>query len=439
LPRTAGAAYYGATMKTIRIHGPILLLMLALVFAAFRFIMDTELWDGTDAQIIMDAHELSQDPSPMFGHVGFYFSQPILQLAFLAEYKLFGMNMAGYMAVNLVVHAFNAFVVFMLVHMLFPRKGMAVLAAALFALGVGSYGRVLTSIHQLESLLLASLHLLVLYFFIRNDFRRDGGVRSPLFAVGLALFLVTGLTKATSFSLIGCLIAYKTFFYRKRQGRAILSPDLLIFVVVGILFHLARGQWGYQHPTVYEETTQPLQFTLLSFKNIFRYLNLMFFPIQKSPILETAPGWVNIIFDITPIIRVFLTLAIISYSFFGFVFGSSAVRFFIAWTYITLLPFTGHTATGQWLNLSHLYLTSLGFCVILAAGTNGTSGLLARRRWRRYLPYLVPLAFAAASIGLTYLLDLQHKAQADSPRAVELRENVIRASQKRPIRLEQVR
>ena len=426
-------------MITIRIHGPIFLLMLALAFAAFGFIMGTELWDGTDAQILIDAHALSNDPSPMFGHVGFYFSQPVLQLAFLAEYKLFGMDMAGYMAVNLVVHAFNAFIVFMLVHMLFPRKNMAILAAALFVLGVGSYGRVLTSIHQLESRLLASLHLLVLYFFIRNDFRRDGGVRSPLFAIGLALFLVTGLTKAASFSLIGCLIAYKAFFYRKRQGRSILSPDLLIFVAVGILFHLARNQWGYQQPTVYEDTTPPLQFTLLSFKNIFRYLNLMFFPIQKSPILETAPAWVHIIFDITPIIRVFLTLAIISYSFFGFVFGSSAVRFFIAWTYITLLPFTGHTATGQWLNLSHLYLTSLGFCVILAAGASGTSASLSRRRWRKYLPYLVPLAFAAVSIGLTHQLDLQHKRRAAKPEVIEMRENVIRACQKRPARLEQVR
>jgi hypothetical protein len=439
LPKAAEPGYYGPIMTTIRIHGPIFLLMLALAFAAFGFIMGTELWDGTDAQIIMDAHDLSHDPSPMFGHIGFYFSQPVLQLAFLAEYRLFGMDMAGYMVVNLFVHAVNAFIVYMLVNMLFPHRNMAIFAAVLFVLGVGSYGRVLTSLNQLESLLLACLHLLVLYFFIRNDHRHVGKVWSPLFALGLFLFLLTGLTKAASFSLLGCLIAYKVFFYRKRQGRSILSPDILIFMGVGILFHLARNKWGYQHPTVYEDTTPPLQFTLLSFKNIFRYLNLMFFPIQKSPILQIAPGWVHFIFDITPIIRVFLTLAIISYSFFGFVFGSRAIRFFIAWTYITLLPFTGHTASGQWLNLSHLYLTSLGFCVILAAGADGTSRLLARRRWRRFLPYLVPLFLAAGSIGLTHLLDQQHKRRAATPEAVEMRKSVIRACQKRPVRFEQVR
>jgi hypothetical protein len=425
-------------MNFLKLHGPVFLLLLVLAFAAFGYIMGTDLWSGTDAQIIIDAHKLAQEPSAMFGHLGFYFSQPLLQLAFLAQYQVFGMSMAGYMAVNLFIHAVNAFMVYMLVHMLFPQKRMAVLAAVLFVLGVGSYGRVLMSIHQLESLLLACLHLLVLYFFIRNDFRRDGGVRSPLFALGLALFLVTGLTKAASFSLIGCLIAYKAFFYQKRQGRSILSPDLLIFIVVGVLFHLARNQWGYQQPTVYEQDNTPLQFTLLSFKNIFRYLNLMFFPMQQSPILETAPGWVVFVFEFRTVIRVFLTLSIISYSFFGFVFGSRAVRFFIAWTYITLLPFTGHTASGLWLNLSHLYLTSLGFCVILAAGTYGTSGLLARRRWRKYAPFAVPLVFVAMSMGLSWQLDRQHRALAASPEAVEMREQVVRAAQKRPVRLEPI-
>ena len=78
--------------------------------------------------------------------------------------------------------------------------------------------------------------------------------------------VVTGLTKAASFSLIGCLIAYKAFFYQKRQGRSILSPDLLIFIVVGVLFHLARNQWGYQQPTVYEQDNTPLQFTTTSMR-----------------------------------------------------------------------------------------------------------------------------------------------------------------------------
>jgi hypothetical protein len=401
------------------------MLMILISFLAFGFILNTPLWDRGDAQILCEAHALSLASSDMFKHIGFYFSQPLLQLAFLLEYQLFGVQPAGYLAVNLLIHAFNAFLVYMLVHMLFPNIRLAILAGILFALGVGSYGKVFMSVQQLEALLLACLHLLVLYFFIRNDFRREGRLLSPLFFLGLVLFLLTGLTKTASFSLILTLIAYKAFFYKWRQGRAILSPDILVFAVVGILFYLGQTEWGYREPTIFHSSEDPTAFSWVSIKNIFRYLNMMFFPMQQSPILETAHPLLRLAYEMRTVIRVFLTLSIISYSFFGFVFGSKAVRFFIAWTFITLLPFTGSTYEGDWLNLSHLYLTSLGFCVILAAGATGTSGLLARAGWKRFLPLLVPLYFAGASVGLAHRLDASHEAQAARPEQVEMRAMLI--------------
>lgn len=413
-------------MKILKAHGPIFLLMLATVFAAFGPLITTPLWDGADAQVICDAHLLARDPGAMFGHVGYYFSQPLLQLVFLAEYHLFGVDTAGYLAVNLVIHAINAFVVYMLVNLLFPRRVMPILAGLLFALGVGSYGRVFTTVHALESLLLAMLHLLVLYFFIRNDFRCDGRLRTPLFVAGLALFLASGLTRASSFSLLSCLVAYKAFFHRRR-GRPVWSPDLLIFIAVGIAFYFGQSRWGFEQPTVFGPGAEQTRFSLLSVKNLFRYLVLMFFPLQKSPMLETAPFWVEWLFLARTWIRFALTIAIVSYSFFGFVFGSRAIRFFIAWTYITLLPFTAHTEGGRWLNLNHLYLASLGFCVVIAAGTSGCSALLARAGRRRFVPYLAPLALAVVAVGLTHQLDGKYKAIARWPASVQLREQVREA------------
>ncbi len=60
----------------------------------------------------------------------------LVQITFLAEYRLFGLEPAGYLLVNLLIHAFNAFMVYMLVNMLFPRTQLAVLAGAVFVLGV---------------------------------------------------------------------------------------------------------------------------------------------------------------------------------------------------------------------------------------------------------------------------------------------------------------
>lgn len=413
-------------MKILKAHGPIFLLMLATVFAAFGRLITTPLWDGADAQVICDAHVLARDPGAMFHHLGFYFSQPLLQLVFMAEYRLFGQDTTGYLAVNLLIHAANAFVVYMLVHMLFPRRNMAIVAGVLFALGVGSYGRVFTTVHALESLLLALLHLLALYFFIRNDFRREGRVRSPLFLVGLALFLVSGLTRASSFSLLSCLLAYKAFFHRRR-GRPVWSADLLIFIGIGTLFYLGQERWGFEQPTIFGRGTEETRFSLLSVKNLFRYLVLMFFPLQQSPMLQTAPTWVVWLYEGRTYIRFALTIAIISYSFFGFVFGSRAIRFFLAWTYITLLPFTAHTEGGRWLNLNHLYLASLGFCVVIAAGAAGCSSLLARAGRRRFLPYLAPVVLAVVAVGLTHKLDIKYKAIARWPESALLRAHVREA------------
>ncbi len=410
-------------MKILKEHGPILLLILGTVFAAFGHLTATPLWDGGDAQIICDAHQLSLQPTAMFHHLGFYFSQPLLQLVFLAEYHLFGQNVAGYLAVNLAIHALNAFVVYMLVNLLFPRRNMAVLAALLFALGVGSYGRVFTTVHALESLLLAGLHMLALYFFIRNDFRRDGRLRSSYFAIGLGIFLLAGLTRASSFSLMLSLVAYKAFFHRRR-GRPVWSPDLLVFVAVGALFFVGQERWGFDSPAIFNPDHEATKFSILSVKNLFRYLVLMFFPLQTSPMLDTAPTIIVWMYHARAVIRFALTIAIVSYSFFGFVFGSRAIRFFIAWTYITLLPFTAHTASGRWLNLNHLYLASLGFCVVIAAGTVGCSSLLARAGRRRFVPYLAPALLVVGALGLTYQLDHKYKLRAHWPQSVQLREQV---------------
>ena len=55
-----------------------------------------------------------------------------------------------------------------------------------------------------------------------------------------------------------------------------------------------------------------------------------------STILRETPAWVQWVFDIRYFVRTMISLAIVSFGFFGFVFGNRAIRFFIAWTIITI-------------------------------------------------------------------------------------------------------
>ncbi len=305
--------------------------------------------------------------------------------------------------------------------MLFFRPRMALFAALLFATGVGSYGKALQSVAQLEALLLAFFHLLVLYLFIRNDYRAEGRVRSRSFAFGLVLYILAGLTKASTLSLLGCLLAYKVFFVSHRRGRPILSADLIVFLVLGVLFQIGQTRFGYQGPTVLVPDESPVSYTLTSIKNVFRYLALMILPMQESSLLDAAGPLVQTVFDVRRFFYPVLMLGILSFSFFGFVFGSRPLRFFIAWTYIVLIPFSGTAASGAWLNLKHLYLASLGFCVVLSAATLGTFNLLRVRRWRRLLAFVVPVIYIVGAVTLAYRLDAGYDAASRLPKAIAAR------------------
>ncbi len=409
------------------------------MFGVFGRLCTGDFWLPLDFEILLDAHKLSPDPWAMFSHVGAWFSQPLLQQIFLLEYRFFGMEFGYYVAANLFLHALNAFVVYMLVNMLFFRPRLAMLAAVMFALGVGSYGRNLLSIAGQESVLLATLHLLVLYMFIRNDFRRSGRLWSPYFLLGLFIYSLTGLTRASTLSLLGCLVAYKAFFFHARNRRPVFSNDLLIFLLLGLLFQVGQSRYGFQMPTVGVASEGPLEYGLKSAVNVFRYLNLMLFPLQGSSLLREAGDLVQVVYRVRLVIQTVLTIYVLSFSFFGVVFGSRPLRFFIAWTYITLIPLSAQSPGTDWLNLTHLYLASLGFCVVLASGAVGCCNLLSIHRWRQLVPLLVPALFAVMAISLTYRLDERNREASRSPEITELRQETVARMLERPVRLQQTR
>ena len=402
-------------------HISVLLLLQAVVFVAFRHVLDTPLWNPVDFEILHDAHILRGNLGDYFSHLGTFFSQPLLQVVFLLESDAFGHAPAGYLAVNLAVHALNAFVVYMLVNMLFPHERMALTASLLFALAVGHYGKGLLSLAGMESLLITLFYLIVLYCMIRNDFRHGGRLRTPWFLGGLAVFVLAGLTRPASFSLLGSLLVYKLLFYRERGGRSVFSPSVLILLAVGVSFYVAKVLWGYDQPPVrFGGQLGESEFTWDTFKSIFRYLNLLVFPLQVSDLVTSSHPIVRFIYDWRVPVRTLVSLGLVSYSFFGFLFGSRALRFFIAWTYITVIPAALIAGSGEWLNVRALYLASVGFCVILAAGTLGCVRLLGAHRRRRWLPFLIPLCFVVIALSVNMRLTARNTARAAEPDIREL-------------------
>ncbi len=402
-------------------HLSVLLLLQLVVFVTYWRVTALPLWNPLDFGLLYDAHVMSANLDTFFTHIGTLFSQPLLRLVLMYEYHLFGIEPAGYLTINIALHGLNSFIVYLLVYMLFPRERLANLASLLFALSVGHYGKLLMSISGVESLMLSFFYLMVLYALIRNDFHYGGRVWSGWYLFGLAVYVLAGLTGAMSFSILGGLVAYRFFFYKERGGRAVFPPSLMILVVVGSLIFAAQHIWGYQSPdTTATEPLGPLHAVWFSFKTIFRYLNLIVFPLQESSMLSSSHPLIQLIYDWRVVVRSLVALGVISFSFFGLVFGGRSVRFFIAWTYITVLPFTVIATTGSWLNIQYLYMASIGFCVILAGGTVGCMGLLASQRWKRLAPLAAPLLFVLISQTVVVRLTARNTLHAEGSRAQEL-------------------
>jgi hypothetical protein len=154
-------------------------------------------------------------------------------------------------------------------------------------------------------------------------------------------------------------------------------------------------------------------------RNLPGYLILMVFPLHQSELLSTAPPLVRVVYAAAPTIRVLVGLAILSYSLFGFVFGSRALRFYIAWMYLMIVPFAFFRYRADWLNLRFLYLVSVGFCVVLTTGTLYAVRLLSHHRWRRLVPVAIPVLYVILSAALVTQLDRKNEQLARSPATAE--------------------
>jgi hypothetical protein len=338
---------------------------------------------------------------------GGYATNPIFGL----EFHYFGLDPRPYFAVNLVAHWINAYLAYLLVNTLLHDRRSAALAALLFALGVGSYGKNLMLAIGISSLMHAMIVLLGTLFYVLNE-KRNAGRPFGWFALGFYVLFVSSLfMRFGTFSLLACFAVYNLFF-RPERDRPVLHTNLIVCLglatvawVAGLFLGVARGASGID--------------TAAFLRNLPGYLVLMVFPLHQSQLLETASPVVRAVYGAAPVIRVLAGLAILSYSLFGFVFGSRALRFYIVWMYVMIVPFAFLRFPADWLNLRFLYVMSLGFCVLLTTGTLYGFKLLSHRRGRRFVPFVVPIAYVVLTAVLVRTLDTKNEqlARASETRA----------------------
>jgi hypothetical protein len=393
------------------------LLVISLIF--FSLVRDNSFWHSGDYSLLDEsldteanlAHIFNTDPRESF--------QPLVRLVFYLEYLLFKFDAWKYYLFNVFIHSINAFLVYLLLITLLRDKLIAVLSAVLFACAVGNYGKAVMVVSGISDLLIAMLTLLTLLFYFKNELQKGGRSLSFWFFACLVFFVLGMTTKTTSFSVLGCMLAFNVF-YRSETKKRILHRNFIILGVVALIALTIKLSLLPEFPG-----RRDMTLSLLFFRNFGSYLVRMVFPIHASQLVEHAGPIVRFVYELASEIRVLTFLCILSYSVFGFIFGNRTIRFFICWTYITVTPFCFFKFPADWLNIRHLYLVSIGYSMLLASGTVLASHLLYQKAWRRFIPYVLPLLFVVLSQFIIFHLDKNYEQAAESERMREMRSYVI--------------
>ena len=395
-----------------------LLLILGLAF--FWLVKNNTFWHSGDFLYLEQAVEMSRSFDHIFTSAPFQPFQPLVKLVFFVEYSSFGLDAWKYYLFNIIIHAVNAYLVFLLVFSLLKDRVIAILSSLLFVFAVGNYGKAVMVVSGISDLLITLLTLLTLLLYFKNELEKGGRTFSFWFVASLVFFLLSMMTKATSFSILGCMFAFHVFFRSEIQKR-IVNRNFIIMAVVALVSFVTKL-------SLLPDVASQQDFALISFtffRNFGSYLVRMVFPIHGSDLVTHAGPVVQFVYKAATEIRVVTFLTIVSYTVFGFIFGNRTIRFFIAWTYITLLPFCFFKFPNDWLNIRHLYLVSIGFIMILSSVTVLASRLLYQKALRRFLPYGLPLLFVLLSRFIVYQLDRNYELTAQSPALVSLKQGFV--------------
>lgn len=384
-------------------------LLAALGLAFFALARDNTFWHGDDWNYLIQALEIEGDWRQIFSTRLHETFQPLPNLIFFLEFRAFGLAASSYLLFNVLVHSINAFLVYFLVRTLLQDRTIAVLSGILFEFAVGNYGKSVMTASGISDLVITSLTLLTMIFYVKNELEEQGGIWKRNFILCLVFFTLSLLSKTTSFSLLGLMLAFNLFF-RETTGRRIFDRNLVLFSTFAFAVLVVKLAVQREIPGASD-----LEITGGSLpRNFASYLVRMVFPIHSSTLVTHAGPVVRFIYEFATAIRLVILLCIVSYSVFGFIFGNRVIRFFVAWTYIMVLPFCFFRFPSDWLDIRFLYLVSVGFQMILASGTVLAARLLYQRPWRRRLPYLIPVAFVALSYFVLVQLDANYERKAES-------------------------
>jgi tetratricopeptide (TPR) repeat protein len=217
---------------------------------------------------------------------------PVTILSYAIEYIFFGENPFGYHLINLIFHAFNVILVYLMIFRLTKDRFVSFFTAMVFAIHPLQVQTVVW-LSERKSILSFFFMIHALWYYI--DFKEDKSGRS--YAKSLIFFLLSILSKPISVTFFMLLICYDNFILKEKLSRTI--PNKVPFIVISVFSAIvtvnAQSAMGavkpYHGGSFYTNLITIPKALLHYFKLIFYPKDLLFYYDLKpaSTLISPAP------------------------------------------------------------------------------------------------------------------------------------------------------
>lgn len=300
---------------------------------------------------------------------------PLHLVSYMIDYAAWGLNPFGYHLHSVLLHALNAVLALLVVRRMFGGTVVPFLAALLFAVHP-SHVEAVAWISIRKDLLATSFALLSVLFHLQAT--RGASLRWTPYAGSVLCFALGLLSKLSVVTLplfLLLLDVLRPAGAARRAWNGILlekAPHAAIGLWLLTLNFLPQTKAGASY------AQHALSYAAVKGLAAWKYLGLLagFLrgnPDYDLPALGKDPG--------TMLLCVLGLLILPLGAWVALRLRSRATALGLAWTFITLLPALAFPLVTYMAD-RYLYLPSLGFCWVLAAGITWVGGRAAPPRWR---------------------------------------------------------
>lgn len=338
------------------------------------------------------------------GHEGVY--RPIRTILYSVAYKLFRVNPSGYHLFSIIIHLSSTILIYLILVSTLHTYLIPFVSAIFFAIHPIHTESItyITSSFDMPGIvfLLLSFYLYIKYTLLRK--RLHYGL-SVLFSI-VAYF---NYEVALVFPLL--LMLYNLCFKVTHKIKVYIPyiTGALFYIIARLLFIGVGGKGGYVLNSFYYTM-------LLMPKAFFKYISLMFFPINLDMNHELYPGIYSMLYVgydkgilssysfydprvLIPliIIGVIIYIGVRSYE------KRPTISFCIGWFFISLVAVSNIIPTGIIMAEKYLYLASFGYCLLLSCFIIG----LYQKKNLKYLSYIIFCIFSLFYFKTTIIRNLE--------------------------------